>query len=64
MLSWLTRAPGAWTGGLDPEALALLSDLRADLEALSRAGEEIGADGVGQREARRALVVALGAVND
>jgi hypothetical protein len=59
LLSWLTRAPGAWTGGLDPEALALLSDLRADIEALSRAGEEIGADGVGQLEARKHLAAAL-----
>lgn len=63
LLSWLTRAPGTWAraadADADAEALGFLADLRADLDTLTRAGRELGAEGVGQREARKALAEAL-----
>jgi len=59
LLSWLTRAPGVWASGADLEADALLRDLRADLAAILAAGREMGAEGVGQRDARKALAEAL-----
>lgn len=59
LLSWMTREPGAWSKGHDPEAEALLRDLETDLRAMLAEGRAMGAEGVGQRYARQRLADAL-----
>ena len=58
-LTWMTRAPGAWSKEHDSESEALLRDLETDLRAMLAEGRAMGAEGVGQRYARQRLADAL-----